>query len=121
MDKVSLLVSSKVHEEDLSFNKISTIRRLDDFNHFALVDEDKFYVYDIRNVRTPVHQIDHYLHETIKFNDIVLPTKLNSQAVPSLASFDDLSNLKHVGNPLGPGRTQDVFMVMSSKHPSSLL
>lgn len=47
--KSSLLLSSELHSEDLTFNKISGVRRLNGhFNQFALVDEERFYIYDIR-------------------------------------------------------------------------
>ena len=64
-------MSSKVSEEDGSTNRFSCVRRLREFNHFAVADEDKLLVYDLRNTRTPVHAIDHYLNETVEFNDIV--------------------------------------------------
>ncbi len=50
----SILLSSQSHREDLSFDKISQIKRLEDFNHLALVDEQSVKIYDIRLPKTPV-------------------------------------------------------------------
>jgi len=66
-----LLLSSASHREDLSFDKISQIKRLEDFNHLALVDEQSVKVYDVRMPKGPVFKIDHMLNETVEFSDIV--------------------------------------------------
>lgn len=70
--KASHLLTSQLHPEDHSFNKFSAIHRIaDQFNHFALIDEEKFLIYDIRSPKIPVHAVDHYLHENVNFSDIV--------------------------------------------------
>jgi hypothetical protein len=70
-------VSSKDKKEDHSFSKLSAVKRIDmQFNHFALLDEERFYIYDLRNTRTPVSSIEHYLHETVSFTDIVSPINI---------------------------------------------
>jgi len=107
------VLSSKVSEEDASTNRFSCVKRLKEFNQFAVADEDRLLVYDLRNTRTPMHSIDHYLNETVEFNDIV-PVAF-SQAVPSLSSFEDLESLKPWHG------SSDAYLLMSTKNPSQLL
>ena len=52
-DKVSVLISSSTHEEDHSFNKLSCVKRLDNKLKLALIDEEKFYIYDVRQTKQP--------------------------------------------------------------------
>ena len=67
----NLLLSSQVHREDFSFDKISQIKRLEDFNHLCLVDEQCVKIYDVRMPKGPVFSIDHMLNETVEFSEII--------------------------------------------------
>lgn len=78
-NKASLQVSSKDKKEDNSFNKLSAVKRLDSqFNNFALMDEEKFYIYDLRNCKNPVSSVEHFLHETVEFTEIISPISFGS-------------------------------------------
>ncbi|TNV86928.1 hypothetical protein FGO68_gene10879 [Halteria grandinella] len=120
--KASHLLSSQVHSQDNTFNKFSAIHRISDqFNHFALIDEEKFLIYDIRSPKIPVHSIDHYLHETVNFTEIVQSSYHQFDIKPSLEALNDLTQLlTETKNVTAPSAYRD-FLVLSSKHPSHLL
>lgn len=52
--QVSIIASSSLSKYDLSFNKISCIKRLDDGLRFAFIDEQMLYVYAWRARKLPV-------------------------------------------------------------------
>jgi hypothetical protein len=115
--KPSHILSSKVSDEDGSTNRLSCVRRLKEFNHFVLADEDKVLIYDLRNMRKPVHSVDHYLHDAIEFNDIVLPAF--SADTPLLESFGELETLKQPSKLIS--FKNQTCLLISTKNPSHLL
>lgn len=115
---LSLLLSSQSHREDLSFDKISQIKRIDDFNHLAIVDEQSVQIYDVRMPKGPVFKIDHMLNETIEFNDIIECFNNKKQGIASLEDLFTLDNLLIDNDQIINKTRQSTLMMFSAKHPS---
>jgi hypothetical protein len=93
-NKASLLLTSKVHGEDLSFNKLSSIKRIDDHYKFTVIDEESLLIYDFREPSEPISRVNHYMHEIDSFADIILPkSHINNDLALSDFEHLDINNM----------------------------
>ena len=72
--KVRILVQSQLYPGDLSFDKIMQVRRLPRHGLFAVLDEQRLQVYDLRAHAEPIMRISHFSSDVTMFSDIFLPS-----------------------------------------------
>ena len=72
--KVRVLVQSQLYPGDLSFEKIMQVRRLPRHGLFAVLDEQRLLVYDLRAHAEPIMRISHFSSDVTMFSDIFLPS-----------------------------------------------